>query len=174
LEGPLGFTVHQIPYVTQDGQRVSSSQIRALLAEGQVAGAADLLGRFYSLRGRVIRGAQRGRGIGFPTANLQVCTDCLIPAYGVYASIVTLDKKRYSAATNVGVRPSFDNGTPSIESFLLDFDGDLYDRELELSFVQRLRPELRFDNVQALIAQMHDDVTQTRRILNNLSGGDHV
>ena len=132
------------------------------------------LGRHYSLRGRVVHGAHRGRGIGFPTANLQVCPDCLVPAYGVYATIVTLDGIRYSAATNVGVRPSFDNGMPSIEAHILDFEQDLYGRELELSFVQRLRPELRFDNVHALIAQMHDDVAQTRRILGNVSGGDHV
>jgi riboflavin kinase/FMN adenylyltransferase len=166
LQSTLGFAVRQIPYVTQDKRRVSSSQIRALLSEGRAADAARLLGRWYSLRGRVVHGARRGHKIGFPTANLQVCPDCLIPAYGVYATTVTLDGTRYDAATNVGVRPSFDNGAPSVEAYLLDFDQDLYGRELELSFVRRLRPEQRFENVQDLIDQMHDDVAQTRRVLN--------
>jgi riboflavin kinase/FMN adenylyltransferase len=174
LASELGFTVHQIPYIAQDGRRISSSQIRALLSEGQVAAAAALLGRCYSLRGRVIHGAQRGRGIGFPTANLSVCPDCLVPAYGVYATTVTLEGVRYRAATNVGVRPSFDNGKPSVEAYILDFDQDLYDRELELTFVRRLRPELRFPSVQALIDQMHDDVAQTRRVLADVDGDDCV
>jgi riboflavin kinase/FMN adenylyltransferase len=184
LQGPLGFTVCQIPYLApngaQDGQRISSSQIRALLHAGRAAEAAVLLGRPYSLVGRVVHGARRGREIGFPTVNLEVCKDCLIPAYGVYATMVLLDGTRYGAATNVGVRPSFDNGAPSIEAYLLDFSQDLYGRELVLSFVERLRPELRFDSVQALIDQMHDDVAQTRRILSHLfpggllDGGGHV
>jgi riboflavin kinase/FMN adenylyltransferase len=171
LASELGFTVHQIPYIAQDGRRISSSQIRALLSEGEVAAAAALLGRCYSLRGRVVHGAQRGRGIGFPTANLRVCPDCLVPAYGVYATTVTLDGVRYAAATNVGVRPSFDNGEASVEAYILDFDQDLYGRELEVTFVRRLRPELRFESVQALIDQMHDDVAQTRRVLADWSGG---
>lgn len=165
LGAQLGFGVHAIPYVARDGQRVSSSQIRTLLSQGAVDAAAQLLGRRYSLRGHVVHGAQRGRGIGFPTANLDLAAGCLVPAYGVYATTVTLDGTVYGAATNVGVRPTFDHGTPSVEAYLLDFDGDLYGRELELAFVQRLRPELRFDSLQALIDQMHDDVTQTRRVL---------
>jgi riboflavin kinase/FMN adenylyltransferase len=166
LGSALGFAVCDIvPYLTQDGRRVSSSKIRSLLQEGLVAEAAALLGRRYSLRGRVVHGAQRGRKLGFPTANLEVCDHCLIPAYGVYATTVTLEGKRYGAATNVGMRPSFDNGAPSVEAFLLDFDQDLYGCELDLAFVRRLRPELRFENVQALIDQMDDDVAQTRRVL---------
>jgi riboflavin kinase/FMN adenylyltransferase len=123
----------------------------------------------------VIHGARRGRGIGFPTANLEVCPDCLVPAYGVYATTATLeDGTCHAAATNVGVRPTFDNGAPSVEAYLLDFDQDLYGRELELAFVRRLRPELRFDDLQALIDQMHDDVEQTRRLLGDTCGGDDV
>jgi riboflavin kinase/FMN adenylyltransferase len=97
-----------------------------------------------------------------------------VPAYGVYATTVTLDGVRYRAATNVGVRPSFDNGNPSVEAYILDFDQDLYGRELELTFVRWLRPELRFSSVQALIDQMHDDVAQTRRVLADLNGDDCV
>jgi riboflavin kinase/FMN adenylyltransferase len=170
----LGFSVHSIPYIAQDEQRVSSSQIRALLAEGQVAQAAMLLGRRYSLRGRVVHGAQRGRAIGFPTANLEICADCLIPAYGVYASTVTVNGTVYGAATNVGVRPSFDNGAPSVEAYILDFSEDLYGREIELSFVRRLRPELKFETLQALIDQMNDDVAQTRRVLQEEARDGHV
>mgnify|MGYP001044036681 CR=1 FL=1 len=165
LQSAFGFTVRSIPYVTQGGERVSSSHIRALLAKGEAAEAARLLGRWYSLRGRVVHGAQRGRGLGFPTANLQVAPECLVPAYGIYATLVTVGGTRYGAATNVGVRPSFDNGAPTIEAYLLDFDGDLYGRELELGFVRRLRPEKKFENLQGLIDQMNDDVTQTRRVL---------
>jgi riboflavin kinase/FMN adenylyltransferase len=174
LEGPLGFAVHQVPYVTQDGRRISSSQIRALLADGQVAEAAKLLGRWYNLRGRVVHGKRLGRTIGFPTVNLQVCPDCLVPAYGVYATIVTLDGTSYGAATNVGVRPTFDDGPPSVEAHILDFTQDLYGHELELSFVRRLRPELDFENVQALIEQLHKDVAQTRRVLQEECGGEYV
>jgi riboflavin kinase/FMN adenylyltransferase len=174
LEGPLGFAVRQVPYVAQDGRRVSSSQIRALLAEGQVAEAASLLGRWYNLRGQVVHGAQRGRGIGFPTANLQVCAECLVPAYGVYATTVSVDGTVYGAATNVGVRPVFDSGAPSVEAYILDFEQDLYGREIELSFVRRLRPEQKFESVQALIDQMHDDVAQTRRVLQGELELSHV
>jgi riboflavin kinase/FMN adenylyltransferase len=174
LASSLGFTVRQIPHLIRDGHRVSSSQIRALLQKGHVAEAARLLGRPYSLAGRVVTGAQRGRTIGFPTVNLEVCKECLIPAYGVYATTVTLEGTRYGAATNVGVRPSFDHGAPSIEAYLLDFDQDIYGRELVLSFIQRLRPEQRFESVQALIDQMHDDVAQTRRVLRSVSGSGLV
>jgi riboflavin kinase/FMN adenylyltransferase len=174
LQCSLGFTVHQVPYVTQDGRRISSSQIRALLASGRVAEAAQLLGRWYSLRGRVIHGKKLGRTIGFPTANLQICPDCLIPAYGVYATTATVDGVQYAAATNVGVRPSVDNGPPSVEAFILDYDRDLYGHEIELAFVRFLRPEMRFENVQGLIDQMRRDVVQTRRVLQEEGGNDNV
>ena len=175
LGDALGFAVCDIiPYLTRNGQRVSSSKIRSLLQEGEVTEAAALLGRWYSLRGRVVHGAHRGRELGFPTANLEVCDDCLVPAYGVYATTVTLEGKHYGAATNVGVRPSFDNGKPSVEAYLLDFNQDLYGRELDLAFVRRLRPEMRFENVQALIEQMDDDVAQTRQVLREVERESHV
>jgi riboflavin kinase/FMN adenylyltransferase len=161
----MGFAVREIPYVDCGGRRVSSSQIRALLHEGRVADAASLLGRPYALRGKVVHGARRGRDLGFPTANLDVGRGCLVPAYGVYAAYVSLDGTRYAAAANIGVRPSFDHGEASIEAFLLDFEGDLYGREIELAFVERLRPEERFGSVQALIEQMQRDVENTRKAL---------
>jgi len=174
LESPLGFAVRQVAYVTRDGRRISSSQIRALLAGGRVAEAAELLGRWYNLRGRVVHGKKLGRKLGFPTANLQVCPECLVPAYGVYASTVTVNGVQYGAATNVGVRPSVDDGAPSVEAYILDYDQDLYGHELEIAFVRFLRPEMRFENVQDLIDQMRQDVDQTRRVLKEESGKDYV
>jgi riboflavin kinase/FMN adenylyltransferase len=143
--------------------------IRALLAAGRVAEAAALLGRPYSLRGRVVHGKRLGRTIGFPTANLQVCPDCLVPAYGVYASTVTVGGVQHAAATNVGVRPSVDDGVPTIEAYILDYERDLYGHEIELSFVRYLRPEMRFEDLQGLIDQMRRDVLDTRRVIEEES-----
>lgn len=164
----MGFKVHDVSYVARGEKRVSSSTIRALLQEGDVAQAARLLGRHYALSGEVIHGARRGHGLGFPTANVDIAPDRALPADGVYATYAHLGSERFPSVTNVGVRPSFDNGARSIEAFLLDFERDLYGRELTLTFVERLRPELRFDNVQALIAQMDDDVQQARSIFQNV------
>ena len=124
----LGFVVHEIPYVAQEEERVSSSAIRALLARGEVAQAAHLLGRPYALSGEVVHGAQRGRGLGFPPPTGGRARRAF-PAYGVYATYAYLGSERFPSVTNVGVRPSFDNGAPSIEAFLFDFDQDLYGRD---------------------------------------------
>jgi riboflavin kinase/FMN adenylyltransferase len=168
----LGFSVHDIPYVTggsqdvlHEGERVSSSHIRALLQEGRVAQAARLLGRHYGLSGQVMHGAQRGRNLGYPTANLGVRPERVIPADGVYATYVRLGSDWHPSVTNVGVRPSFDHGERSIEAYILDYSGDLYGRDVAILFVARLRPELRFDGEQALIAQMDRDVQDARRVL---------
>jgi riboflavin kinase/FMN adenylyltransferase len=175
----LGYDVNVIEPFELDGGLVRSSRIRALLAEsGAVDVAAQLLGRSYQVWGRVVRGAQRGRTLGFPTANLQLPPDRLIPAFGVYACWAW----RSDAATdglipgcpavvNIGVRPSFDNGKPSVEAFLLDFDDDLYDETLGLSFVRRLRGEQRFSDIGALIAQIQADADQARAILSDPGHG---
>ena len=174
LGGELGFAVHDIPYVTgggpevaRQGERVSSSYIRALLHQGQVTQAARLLGRHYGLTGRVVHGARRGRDIGYPTANLAVSPQRVVPANGVYATYVGLGSNWHPSVTNVGVRPSFDDGARSIEAHILDYSGDLYGREVALTFVARLRPELRFGGVQALIDQMGRDVQDARRVFAN-------
>jgi riboflavin kinase/FMN adenylyltransferase len=161
----LGFEVRDIPYVAQGKERVSSSAIRTMLREGDVPHAARLLGRRYAVSGKVVHGAHRGHGLGFPTANVAVAPDRALPADGVYATYATLGAERFPSVTNVGVRPTFDRGARSVEAFLIDVDRDLYDRELTVAFVERLRPELRFDNVQDLIVQMKDDVKQARQIL---------
>jgi riboflavin kinase/FMN adenylyltransferase len=161
----LGFTVYDIPYVTQGEDRVSSSSIRELVRQGCVKKASRMLGRPYSISGTVIPGARRGRDLGFPTANVDVAPDRAVPDYGVYATYAYLGSERVPSVTNVGVRPSFDNGACTVEAFLLDFDRDLYGQELTIAFVARLRPEMRFDDIQELIVQMERDVEQTRQIL---------
>ena len=115
--------------------------------------------------GEVVHGAERGRGLGFPTANLKLPAGRLAPAYGIYACWAWRGETGFPAAVNVGVRPSFDNGHPSVEAYLLDFDGDLYGETLGLSFIQRLRGEQRFADIHALISQMGRDVEATRRTL---------
>lgn len=162
----LGYTVHVTPLFDWEGIAVRSSRVRALLAdEGDVAAAAHLLGRPYRVWGVVQHGVQRGRRLGFPTANLTLPADRLAPAHGVYACWAWRDDRGYPAVVNIGVRPSFDNGLRSIEAYVLDFEGDLYGETLGLSFIERLRGEQRFAEVGELVAQINRDVETTRRRL---------
>ena len=162
----LGYDVRVTPVYDWHGEPVRSSRIRSLLADdGAVEQAAELLGRPYEVWGEVVHGAERGRTLGFPTANLKLPAGRLAPAYGIYACWAWRGETGYPAAVNVGVRPSFDNGHPSVEAYLLDFDGDLYGETLGLSFIHRLRGEQRFPDIHALVAQMGRDVEATRRVL---------
>ena len=162
----LGYDVRVTPAYDWHGEPVRSSRIRLLLADdGAVEQAAKLLGRPYTVWGEVVHGAERGRTLGFPTANLKLPAGRLAPAYGIYACWAWRGETGYPAAVNVGVRPSFDNGHPSVEAYLLDFDDDLYGETLGLSFIQRLRGEQRFADIHALIAQMGIDVEAARRTL---------
>jgi riboflavin kinase/FMN adenylyltransferase len=164
----LGYTVHVIEPQVIGGGEVRSGRIRQHLLEGQVEIAAQLLGRPYKIDGIVVDGAHRGRTIGFPTANLSVPPGRLLPANGVYATWVLLDDQpdvRLPGVTNVGVRPSFDNGQRTVETHLLDFSGDLYASPMTLDFVAHLRPEMRFPTVRALSEQIAQDVAAARRIL---------
>lgn len=175
----LGYDVQVVPPFTAAGQPVRSSRVRALLAEdGNAAQAAELLGRPYQVWGEVTTGAQRGRTIGFPTANLAVPPERLTPARGVYACWAWREDVGHPAVVNVGVRPTFDNGQRSVEAYLLDFSADLYGETLGLSFVQRLRGELRFPTADALIGQIRADVAAARRILgdppDHAAGGDPI
>lgn len=171
--GPhLGFAVTIIPEVTIDGEDVNSTRIRELVSQGEVETAARLLGRPYAVRGRVGEGDRRGRTIGFPTLNLEPENE-LLTATGVYAGRVRfLDagdppaEARFVAVTNVGRRPTFDAGERIVcESFLLDFDREVYGRQVEVTFLERLRSERRFPGVEALRAQIAADVAETRRRL---------
>jgi riboflavin kinase/FMN adenylyltransferase len=163
----LGYSVEQIPPFMLDGQIVSSSRIRFMLGVGQVAEAAHLLGRNFSITGKVVLGDQRGRTIGFPTANLELWQMRTIPAAGVYVCRTAVNGIAYDAVTNIGVRPTFEANPvpPRVEAHLLDFDGNLYGTSLKLEFVTRLRGEQRFASVNDLIAQIHRDVEAARQIL---------
>jgi len=152
-----------------DGAIYSSTGIRELLAEGDVAGAALQLGRPYELRGPVIDGDHRGRKLGFPTANVAVSRRMCMPADGIYAgTLVAADGVERPAAISLGRRPTFyENADASLlEAFVLDWSGDLYGQIARVSFRARLRGEERFDSIEALVAQMYDDVTETRRLLS--------
>ena len=153
------------------GEPVSSSRVRHSLDAGDIADVAACLGRNYSLSGEVIVGDQRGRTIGFPTANLDVWEEKVIPANGVYATWITLpDGSRHMTATNVGVRPTVDGQSVRIEAHLLDFSGDLYGQILHLEFVEWIRGEKRFSGLEELKNQINVDVEAIRHILQTAKG----
>jgi riboflavin kinase / FMN adenylyltransferase len=158
-DGRFATVVH--PLLVVDGEIVSSSHIRGLVLAGEVAQATHFLGAPFQLRGEVAHGDERGRELGFPTANLVPAEDLVCPGHGVYACLA--DGR--PAAVSIGVRPTFKTGRGElIEAHILDFDGDLYGAELRLEFLERLRGERRFDTPEALIEQMHRDVERTREI----------
>jgi riboflavin kinase/FMN adenylyltransferase len=162
----IGYTVQPFESLLEwEGERISSSRIRRALAAGNVAEVNACLGRSYSLTGTVSRGEGRGRTIGIPTANLQVWEEQHLPANGVYATIVTVGDETYTAATNIGVRPTVDGQHQTIEAHLLDFDRDLYGQEVRLSFIGRIRDEQKFSGLDALVAQIHSDIAQTREMV---------
>jgi riboflavin kinase / FMN adenylyltransferase len=165
-----GFTIEVAPMVRRGREPISSSRIRRLVLLGQVRAAAQLLGRDYSIRSTVEHGAKRGRQLGFPTANMRVEPNKLIPPNAIYASRVDIDGQTYDGATSVGFRPTFGGNTLTVEVFILDFEGDLYDKLITVWFVQRLRAEKRFATVPALQQQMVRDVENARRILAVPSG----
>ncbi len=169
LQAQHAFETRVVELVEVDGEVVSSSLIRGLIAAGEVERANAFLGSPFQLRGPVAHGDKRGRTLGYPTANLVPDPALVYPGHGVYAcrAAVELDGEWnwWPAATNVGVRPTFVTGRGLlVEAFLLGFEGDLYGRELRLAFLERLRGELRFDSVEALVEQMERDVADTRRI----------
>lgn len=161
----LNFTVQVASTFWQDGHEVRSGAIRNLIESGDVGTAARLLGRPYTLTGNVVKGDQRGATIGFPTANLAVAPNRLLPANGVYATWAVLPWERRAAVTNVGVRPTFSGQGRSIEAHLLDFNADLYGQPLTLEFVERLRPEQRFNSIEALVNQIRLDAAHARQLL---------
>jgi riboflavin kinase / FMN adenylyltransferase len=166
-----GFDVVGLELISLPGLdgKVSSTEIRRLVRAGDMDGARRLLGRPYELRGTVIGGDQRGRTIGFPTANVSLHADTCLPADGIYAArYARPDGVWLPAAVNLGRRPTFYDDQPYslLEAFLIDFSGDLYGETARVEFVERLRPEAKFDSVDALVQQMHADVDRARRILS--------
>lgn len=163
----LGFSVNESPPVEDEGGVLSSSRIRFLLGVGQVSKAAALLGRNYSLQGIVEVGDQRGATLGFPTANLMVWAEKIIPTAGVYACFASVRGKTWGAITNIGVRPTFESQpvAPRVETHLLDFSDDIYGESLRLEFVARLRDEKRFPSIEGLVEQIKLDSSKARKIL---------
>lgn len=166
----LGYSVRVIDAVSDESGVISSTEIRKLVSVGSVDAAANLLGREYALSGPVIHGDGRGRRINIPTANIHYPESKLLPANGIYACRARLGADLFAAATNIGFNPTFtpDKHTVNVEAHILDFDRDLYGQELELEFVARLRDELKFNSVDALLAQIHADIEQTREIILKL------
>jgi riboflavin kinase/FMN adenylyltransferase len=166
-----GYTLDQMPPFKLDDQVVSSTRIRFLLGAGQVKEAARLLGRNFVVEGPVVVGDQRGRTIGFPTANLEIWKMRAIPAAGVYVCRATVNESTYNAVTNIGVRPTFETSPvpPRVEAHLLDFDEDIYGEIVKLEFISRLRGEKRFASVDELIQQIQSDVKAARKIFSHLN-----
>lgn len=153
----LGFVADEVEEITLRGQRISSSKIRHLLADGKVNLARRMLGRPYGVEGQIVRGDQRGRTIGFPTANLKP-HNRVIPKYGVYATANLIEGVWRRSITNVGVRPTFEGDKqPSIESYIFDFDGDLYGDVLRVRFLHRIRDERKFASIDELKNQIAKD-----------------
>lgn len=161
----LGFAVGAVRQVAAGAAPVSASRVRELLRAGDMGGAARLLGRPFGLRGVVVQGDQRGRTIGFPTANMRIAESHVLPADGVYACHVFLDDTGLPAVTNVGVRPTFGTMGRRVEAHLLDWSGDLYGQSIRVEFIRRLRGEQRFSGVEALVAQIRHDAEQARELL---------
>lgn len=160
-----GFTVDIAPPVRQGGEIVSSTRIRNALLGGKVEDAARLLGRAYSITGLVEHGDKRGRALGFPTVNLGVSPQRLLPRDGIYAVWAQVNGERVPAAASLGVRPTFGAGQRRLEAYLLDWSGDLYGDRVGAEFVKRLRDELRFGSAAELAAQISRDVDETRKAL---------
>jgi riboflavin kinase / FMN adenylyltransferase len=161
-----GFAIEAVTLLELDGAPISSTELRRRLGEdGDLAWANQALGRPFALAGEVVRGDQRGRTIGFPTANVEVPGSRLLPANGVYAGIATVGDARYAAVTNIGTRPTFDGEGVTVEVHLLDVDLDLYGEHLSVSFLHRLRGERRFDGLDALREQIALDASTARDLV---------
>jgi riboflavin kinase / FMN adenylyltransferase len=161
-----GFIVDVVSPIQIDDAIVSSTRIRNLLLAGDVEAAALLLGRPYNIRGRVVHGAKRGRALGFPTINLALPKERLLPRDGIYAMWAEMGEGRFKAAASLGVRPTFGAGERVLEAYLLDFSGDVYGEEVEVAFVKRLRDEIAFASPAELSGQIARDVEETRGALS--------
>lgn len=159
------FETEVVELVQQGDDSISSSRIRSLLAEGDVAGAAELLGAPYTIAGPVVEGDRRGRELNMPTANIEPPTDVILPAAGIYAALATMNGERRPAAVSIGVRPTFETaGDLVVEAHLIGFEGDLYGQLVGLVFLERLRDEVRFESADELVAQMQKDVQQASAV----------
>ncbi len=166
----LGFWVDILEPLLLDDTLVKSRVIRQAISDGAMAAAACLLGRDFSLVGQVVSGDRRGRELGFPTANLSFSPELVLPGDGIYATWAIIDGVRRPSATSIGVRPTFGLTKRLLEVYILDFDGDLYGQRLEIEFVDKLRDQETFPNLEALVAQIGRDVANTRLVLAPAGG----
>ena len=173
LSPQLGFWVEEVQPLVLDGSPVQSRRIREAIRCGDVTAGTRLLGRNFSLTGKVVLGDRRGRGLGFPTANLEVAPDVIIPGDGIYATWAIIDGVRHPSATSIGVRPTFGPGERLVEAYLMDFDADLYGKHLCVEFVRKLRDQEQFSTVDALVDQINRDVADCRLALA-AEGGPHA
>ena len=161
----LGFWVDVVDPLIVDGDPVQSRRIRAGLSRGDVSACARLLGRKFSLQGQVVRGDQRGKELGFPTANLEVAPQMVLPGDGIYATWAVIDGVRHPSATSIGVRPTFQPSERIVEVYVIDFNADLYGKNVSVEFVSKLRDQEAFTSVEALIDQIDRDVANSREVL---------
>lgn len=164
------FHVHIISEYKVDNEKVSSTRIKIALKNGNMELVKQLLGRYYQLKGVVVGGKQIGRTIGYPTANLQVNSEYVLPKMGVYAGYVIIDSLRYQAMISIGLNPTVkDDRIVSIEAHIFDFDRDIYDKEVSFVYVQYLRPELKFNSLNGLIVQLKEDEKECRKVLKDIN-----
>jgi riboflavin kinase/FMN adenylyltransferase len=161
----LGFEVEVVPPLQVSGETVSSTAIRQALSAGDMARVLRLTGRPYSVAGKVVTGVGLGRHLGFPTINLEVDPKCAIPADGVYASFAHVGSRVYDSVTSIGLRPTFDGKVRTVETYVLDFQGDLYGRDVAVDIIQRLREERKFPGAEDLKKQIALDIEKSRAIL---------
>ncbi len=161
----LDFRVEVVKPAKLGNEVISSSAIRQLLAEGQIDKVEKMLGRHFHLEGKVVVGDQRGRTLGFPTANIKVQPEQAMPKDGIYVTVTHAQGKQLRSVTNIGVRPTFDGMKHLIETYIMDFDGNLYGKKLRIDLIARLRDEMKFKNVQELISQMKLDVEKAEKTL---------
>lgn len=160
------FSVRVVDAILDPVEKISSTRIETALKEGRVFDAAQMLGYGYSIQGIVVHGYHRGSTLlQIPTANLSLCKEYIIPQNGVYAGLALVEDQPYSTMINIGNNPTFDNEKITIEAHLLDFERDLYDRPLRLFFIEQIRKEQRFENIEALKRQLHSDIDTTKSCL---------
>jgi len=163
----MNFSLTVVPEITINGEVVSSTAIRNTLSRGNMGKVHDMLGRYFSLEGRVISGTGRGVELGFPTANLDIDPERALPADGIYATWTYIENQRYQSVTNIGKRPTFGESEQTVEVYILNFQGNLYRHELKIDIIKRLRREQRFDTIEELKKQIEEDIKQARAILNH-------
>jgi riboflavin kinase / FMN adenylyltransferase len=163
----VGFQLGVLDPISSDGIRISSSRIRGLVEAGCVEEVQPLLGRYHFVSGRVVKGQGRGRKLGFPTANISSQTE-VVPLNGIYATLIEVQGRQWLSVSSIGVNPTFGDGPRTVESFIFDFENDIYEEAVKLSFVRRIRDERKFATVEDLIAQIHVDADQALVIFKEL------